>query len=364
MPVVLCPRCGEELQIENRHFSATVQCPGCRTQFRASSGEPARDFSWDQIAAQVHDPWGAEMARVAPEWATSDQLEHEALPDGVPPEAAALGQPLASLRVGFGEHRLTLLLGWGLVSAAILTLAGAAWIVVFFPVQGRPLADATELLSWMGLAVLTAGGLGFLTLYTAHHSSPPVRFWLCPGGLIWEVKGEIRCCTWQNVLDLQSGARRIIRMKRGSLFEEDQIEGREETWTYLIALPGGDAFQVSTAQTRLARPFMERAQFEIIQALVPACGRRLDAGETLTIGPFRINRGEVQHAQNRATWSELERIDVVKGAVLLGHVDGSTWAAEPLHVIPHAPVFVKMVEVLLDAHRDSRPQGPPDPFAF
>jgi hypothetical protein len=268
------------------------------------------------------------------------------------------------LEVGFADRRTNRTIGWALVGVAGLALLGAVGLLALKFALNRPWSAAIGLLNCSLIVFVIAAGVGVWLLLKAR-GTPAFRLWLCPRGLVWQKDEGADCCRWAELRNVHGGGTRIITVRRGGMFTDDKVVNREQFFAYQIALPDGAFLHFNTRQTRLAKPFMDRVQFEVIQALVPESGRRLQAGETLTFGPFRIDTRAVWHGSKQVGWGELGRVDVVKGSLLLYRADGGVWAEEPMARVAHAPVFIKMAEILIEAHAGSRPQqDQPNPFAF
>jgi len=118
------------------------------------------------------------------------------------------------------------------------------------------------------------------------------------------------------------------------------------TYVYTLYREDGTTLKVTEFYAQPER-WGQAIQHEITRAQLPGLLTGLEQGRTLAYGSLSVNLGGVATAKGSLTWSEIEKVEISQGVLVL-HKHGKKlpWARVPVKKIPNLFLFLALVDQL------------------
>lgn len=298
-----------------------VRCPQCG-RHAIAAGPASNDLAhWAQVIL------GSTTFRREIERLRTDDHEGlplhgvEPLPPGTPPHADDLGSPLASVRLRgeslcahVGSVALLALLGLGMTAAGALLCHDLN--------DDRPGA----IFAPAGLILTGLGTLG-LALWVALRPLQPARtLWVCPGGVLWEEGGLVRCRAWDELRSVHAGA------ETGRPWVRVLLDGVP---IYLSAAQSPAALRVGTA-------IEARASAELLTRVV----LQIASGASVPFGTLRLDADGVTWRGAFAEWARITAITAGAARITIDLKGRRRWARASYREVPFPRVLLALARLL------------------
>lgn len=300
----------------------------------------------------------------------------EPLPELLPTDAAALGEPIAFLgRTEHSDKHWLFFPGLCMVVACLCCLGSCATLVTNkYVLVKEEKADAKNNDKLSGGAVLAiffamggvlCVGIGVISLFPHRTNSANLQFWLCKRGILWSrKKGGIGCARWEEITeaydDLQSemvvrnqyGINRAVLMK----YAVYRIRIDDE----LVVFTGGFAF---------ANYVICKAAQANFQPVL----KRIYAGKSVSFSAIDLSSSGIFYQGKTYAWSTIEEANLVRKGkhyhLMLETKKKKKSIEINAHNISLAPAALAVCRALIEDYKEFPNSAPvsiaaPDPFDF
>jgi hypothetical protein len=343
MPRFRCPHCQSVLDVHASYAGKFIACEKCGKGINIPAAAPkpaagsapaaprpaaAKD---DVQAATAAATSAAALAHGLPGAGTvtgePDRLQDmpcDPLPGDAGSAVADLGEPICSIKtagLAWAYYVAAATAGLGLFALGYAVIAFAAGIG---PVSGR-VAPLVLGLAFLALGVLTAVAAWIEARRT---------LWLCPNGLLWQVRGKTGHCRWDGVKRLNVLIAHVITT--------GARQSRRLVYKYVLNTESGFRMQLHSDELYGTKTVGEFIQDRATRALLPVYRRRLQDGEPLDFDAVRADDEGVFVRGTRLPWAGLGRVAADQGNLVLGKGGDRGPVLVPLEQVAHVLVFLQL----------------------
>ncbi|HEU5368704.1 MAG TPA: DUF6585 family protein [Ktedonobacterales bacterium] len=234
-----------------------------------------------------------------------------------------LGNPVAVHKVAF-RSPITL----GIISVLLAGLFGA---VALFGDS----SSATVLFMVLLTLLCVAGAVYYLAVFPVQHSA--WRIYACTDGFLFMKGSNPIPCRWDQVAFVWQ---RIIRHYRNGIYTGT-------SYKYTVQRADGVKI-VLTEMFRKVNQLGEQIQREVTSRLAPQALAAINAGQTLSFGPFNLSRQGLATSKGMIPWSEAQQVSANRGLVMIqrrGQSRGAPYGG--VDKVPNLYVFLFVADALV-----------------
>jgi len=254
------------------------------------------------------------------------------LPASAPPEARDLGEPLYDMGVSVLRRVL---------------LRGSAAVGTGLSVTAALLATSATITAVVCVVVALALLLFALDLF---FTKAPPRFWVCPGGFVWQEKEKFSWAPWEEVC--------AFRVKVTTYVDEGAAPSSRgprswQTYDAVIRFANGREHELQGEE------LVTDVQRRVGRALLRFYLAKLERGERVSMPPFELTRDRLTYREEDIAWDRVAEVAIENDAIVV-RTPRAVWAEVPLKQCDLGSVFAGLAYGLARrAAGDER-----DPFDF
>jgi hypothetical protein len=268
------------------------------------------------------------------------------LPEDRPKEVDGLGKPKASALYRAANKPLNwLLAATGLLIGGFLTFAGI--VLPLIPTrEGINRGTGGEFVVAFGLAGLLFGGWrGFLAVWSKDRT-----FWACPRGLVWQKRGVVSFCRWEELDRFIVNHALLGRRGVGG-----QFVPLRELHQYTLEAQG-ERFKFDNTRGRWEQHFGDLCEELVTRAMLPRRAEAFERGEALSFDPFTLRREGLGYRDERSPWQDVTDVRLEKGVLTVLLRSGQTWRA-PYNQMNFALACLVLLRVMVVQTHGGTPGG-------
>lgn len=318
-----CPQCKAVHQAGDQSTGNVIACPTCGQRLRLPQPSPPAALPVT-AALPVANP------KAPDDIADEDEASLRAeLPADYPAEAEKLGRPR------FRVERETL--PNNAFRPAFVAFACCIPAILCFPAGASPGSDLLR--RFLGL-VWIGGWAGFAAWWIAKQlRRKSVYAVVHTGGFVLYDGRGFSVWRWADVAKLN-----MQNIDQRSYVYFIQVDRLLTTW-YRLRCHDGTEYRFWSTQGPRAAQFGLLVQNETYAQMLPAALARLQAGEPVDFGPFRMEPTGLSFRGHSLPWSQIGPMSFQQGKLLIDRLgaNGGT-AAALLEVVDNSHVFLSLVE--------------------
>jgi uncharacterized protein DUF6585 len=254
----------------------------------------------------------------------TNTISQEMLPLAV--QKVAESQQLGAFVKGYKPNLVRTSIG------AFVMLLGAAFFLVggIFP-PDLTVRTRVVLLVFGPLCLGLAIYMIFRVLQAANQ-----QVYLFQHGIVIDNSRHVQAFPWSRAAEVRQS---ITRNYRNGIYVGT---------TYIFTLRRADGYQVKLGNLTKGIAELGPAIAQgITRELVPRAFQSIQAGQTLSFAPFRVNQQGISNGREMLPWSHVQAVDVKQGRVTVTRVGMSrAWGTAMVAKIPNYLVFIVVAEEL------------------
>jgi hypothetical protein len=261
------------------------------------------------------------------------EMPCDPLPAAAQEAVNTVGQPICSVK--------SKSLFWGMyvgIGCCVLGLPALIYGIIQLVLQSGPMGGRIAPLV-LGIIFLLLG----IGCFVAAYLEPQRVLWLCPGGLIWQVRGRTGHDRWHEISRLNVLIALVITT--------GAINSRRLVYRYKLETASGFRMQLHSDELFGTRTVGEYIQEQSTRVLLPMYAQQLQQGNIVDFGIIRMDRQTLTCQQVRVPWAQVIRIGVSQGNILVDLAVQPGRLSVSLESVPHVLAFLNLAGQMTGAGR-------------